>query len=114
MTGTPGVGKSRLASKVAENFKFNWIDVSKIAKENNFITDYDEELECPCLDEDKVLDHLEPIMEKGGNILEYHGCDFFPERWFDVVFVVRCENTILYDRLDARFIIILSFNQIIL
>lgn len=48
------------------------------------------------------MDHLEPEMESGGNIMEYHSCDFFPERWFDAVFVIRCNNTILYDRLQDR------------
>lgn len=48
------------------------------------------------------MDHLEPEMESGGNIVEYHACDFFPERWFDAVFVIRCNNTILYDRLQER------------
>lgn len=38
----------------------------------------------------------------GGNIVEYHGCDFFPERWFHLVFVIQCDNTILYDRLKKR------------
>lgn len=41
-------------------------------------------------------------MSAGGNIVEYHGCEFFPERWFNAVFVVRCGNTILYDRLEKR------------
>lgn len=48
------------------------------------------------------MDFLESEMATGGNIVEYHGCDFFPERWFDAVFVVRCDNTILYDRLQER------------
>lgn len=39
---------------------------------------------------------------KGGNLVDYHGCDFFPERWFDIVFVLRCDNTILYSRLEKR------------
>ena len=26
----------------------------------------------------------------------------FPERWFDLVLVVRCNNTLLWDRLQAR------------
>lgn len=50
----------------------------------------------------KVLDFLEPEMAKGGNVVEYHSCDFFPERWFNAVFVVKCNNTLLYDRLEAR------------
>lgn len=41
-------------------------------------------------------------MAKGGNLVEYHGCDFFPERWFQLVFVIQCDNTILYDRLKKR------------
>lgn len=31
-----------------------WQDVSKIAKDNGFVEEYDENLECPILDEDKV------------------------------------------------------------
>lgn len=41
-------------------------------------------------------------MGEGGKIVDYHGADFFPERWFDIVFVLRTNNTILYDRLVAR------------
>lgn len=41
-------------------------------------------------------------MSNGGNIVDYHSCDFFPERWFDIVFVLRTDNTTLYDRLIAR------------
>lgn len=48
------------------------------------------------------MDFLEPEMQKGGNIVEYHACEFFPERWFSAVFVVCCDNTILYDRLGNR------------
>lgn len=48
------------------------------------------------------MDFLEPEMAAGGNIVEYHGCDFFPERWFDAVYVIQCNNTVLYDRLIQR------------
>lgn len=102
--GTPGAGKSKLCEKLVEKLEsdWKWHDISKVAKDNGFLDEYDEEFQCPILDEDKLLDHLEPIMAEGGNIVEYHGCDFFPERWFQSVFVVRCSNTILYDRLKER------------
>lgn len=51
-------------------------------------------------------------MAKGGNIVDYHSCDFFPERWFDGVFVIRCNNTTLYDRLAARYSVTTYFNSI--
>lgn len=50
----------------------------------------------------QLLDDLEDTMQRGGNIVDYHGCDFFPERWFDIVFVLRCNNKNLFNRLEAR------------
>lgn len=50
----------------------------------------------------QVIDELEDQMSEGGNIVDYHGCDFFPERWFDIVLVLRTNNTILYERLEKR------------
>lgn len=41
-------------------------------------------------------------MTEGGKIVDYHSAEFFPERWFDIVFVLRTDNTILYDRLKER------------
>ena len=52
----------------------------------------------------QVVDELEDRMEGGGYIVEYHSCDFFPERWFDAVFVLRTDNTVLYNRLEQRFV----------
>ena len=28
-------------------------------------------------------------MTAGGNVLDFHSCDFFPERWFDLVVILR-------------------------
>lgn len=41
-------------------------------------------------------------MGERGNIVEYHSCEFFPERWFDAVIVLRADTTLLYDRLQKR------------
>lgn len=41
-------------------------------------------------------------MSRGGNVVDYHGCDFFPERWFDLVIVLQTDNTVLYERLEKR------------
>ncbi|CAJ0931758.1 unnamed protein product [Ranitomeya imitator] len=68
----------------------------------NLYEGFDEEYECPVLDEDRVIDELEDRMSEGGIIVDYHGCDFFPERWFQIVFVLRTDNSLLYDRLESR------------
>ncbi|XP_044761820.1 adenylate kinase isoenzyme 6 [Coccinella septempunctata] len=102
VTGTPGVGKSRMCHQISEMTGLQWIEISKVAKENNCVEEYDEVYHCPVLDEDKLMDGLEETMGVGGNIVDYHSCEFFPERWFDVVFVLRTDNTLLYDRLVSR------------
>lgn len=50
----------------------------------------------------QVCDALEDIMSAGGTIVDYHGCDFFPERWFDLVVVLQTDNTLLWERLEKR------------
>uniref|UniRef100_A0A8C5W1K2 Adenylate kinase isoenzyme 6 n=1 Tax=Microcebus murinus TaxID=30608 RepID=A0A8C5W1K2_MICMU len=49
---------------------------------------YDEEYDCPNLEEDRVVDELDNQMIEGGVIVDYHGCDFFLEHWFHIVFVL--------------------------
>jgi len=102
VTGTPGVGKSTLCEKLSKITGLQWLEISKIAKDNGCLEDYDEVYKCAVLDEDKLLDGLEEVMSAGGNIVDYHCSELFPERWFDIVFVLRTDNTTLYDRLTAR------------
>lgn len=51
----------------------------------------------------QVVDELDERMVQGGMIIDYHGCDLFPERWFHIVFVLRTDNTQLYTRLESRY-----------
>ena len=63
----------------------------------------------------QVLDELEDPSDinisAGGKIVEYHGCDFFPERFFQLVVVLRTDNTLLWDRLQSRFVSIKQYPQ---
>lgn len=59
ITGTPGTGKSTLATKVAENLGFTYIDAAKEIKDNELYAEYDEKRKCHVLDEDAFLDHLQ-------------------------------------------------------
>ena len=50
----------------------------------------------------QLLDELEDELEGGGVVIDYHSAELFPERWFDLVLVLRAENSVLYDRLQSR------------
>ena len=41
-------------------------------------------------------------MNEGGVILDFHSSSFFPENAIDLVVLLRCNNTELYDRLKSR------------
>lgn len=48
------MGKSRLAKEISQKLDLKWLDVSAIAKKNDFISGQDKVLDCPILDEDAV------------------------------------------------------------
>lgn len=102
VTGTPGCGKSSHSKKLKELLSYELYSISEIAKEKGFIEKYDEVLDTSVVDEDKLLDFMEVELVKGGNIIDWHVCDIFPERLIDLVVVLTTDNSILYDRLKAR------------
>lgn len=138
ITGTPGTGKSTHSSLLASTYSppsssshpLRQIDVGALVKAEGFHTDYLEEWQSYEVNEDQLLDHLEPLTgtkapeptdsedydeseteaakegeegeERGGLILDWHTCDVWPERWVDLVVVLRCDHGILWERLEKR------------
>jgi len=64
--------------------------------------EYDQEWQSYTVDEDRLLDDLEPLVSDGGVILDWHTCEMFPERWADLVVVLRCDHAKIWDRLEKR------------
>jgi adenylate kinase len=105
ITGTPGTGKSALSAMVEQELGLKHLEIGKIVKENNFFSEFDTELDTHVIeenDEDRLLDHLEPLMVEGGKVVDYHSCELFPERWFAHVIVLRTSTETLFERLTAR------------
>ena len=108
ITGTPGTGKTsmldRLAQLPAIGDKFTCIHVADVVQQKQLHDGYDDDYDCHVLDEDALVQELEPLFQNQakGVIVEYHDCDFFPSEWFDMVYVLRTDNTVLYDRLTSR------------
>lgn len=116
ITGVPGCGKTTLSQLLASQLNqsinqkfstshvhyFKHLNVSELVKEHKLWKGFDADRNCSIFDEDKVVDFIEPIQTRGGCIIDFHSCDFFPERYFDMVILLRCDNTVLYKRLEAR------------
>lgn len=83
------------------------LNVGEIIKENKCYEGRDEELDTNILDEDKLLDVMEVLVEEAteegvGIVADFHSCEIFPERWFDLVLVLRTRTEVLFDRLTNR------------
>lgn len=128
ITGTPGVGKSALSALIAERLRMRLINVGELVKQHSCHEGMDTEFDSYILDEDKLLDIMEPMMiafetennengsseaddsdedddsilPKNGNVVDFHSCDFFPERYFDLILVLRASTDVLFDRLVKR------------
>jgi len=53
-TGTPGTGKTTLASELANQANLTLLNVGDIAKEEELYDGFDDDYQCPILDEDRV------------------------------------------------------------
>lgn len=116
ITGVPGTGKSTLTKmlhaqlneSLNQKFATNGVEyykninVGETIKEHKLWKDFDEERQCTIFDEDLLLDYLETVVPNGCCLVDFHSSGFFPERYFDMIILLRCDNTVLYKRLEAR------------
>ncbi|KIY45446.1 P-loop containing nucleoside triphosphate hydrolase protein [Fistulina hepatica ATCC 64428] len=104
ITGTPGTGKSTHAQLLAGEspVPLKHINVGELVKEHHLYENYDDDWQSYTVDEDRLLDELETLVADGGVILDWHSCELFPERWIDLVVVLRCDHTLLWERLEKR------------
>ncbi|KAI9329067.1 AAA domain-containing protein [Obelidium mucronatum] len=102
LTGTPGCGKTVTSAMLAQATGLVHIELGKLVKEKGLHDGFDEEFNSYLINDDKVCDELEEAMQEGGKIVDHHGCEIFPERWFDLVVVLRANNEVLYPRLEGR------------
>lgn len=114
ITGTPGTGKTTHADLVASKTGLNHINVGDLVKREDLHHGYDAEFDTYTLNEDRLCDFLEPMMTAGGNIVDFHTCDFFPDDWFDLVIVLRATNTNVYDRLQARCVVAMMLSNLLI
>jgi adenylate kinase len=83
------------------------VNVGDLIKQHKCFEGRDDELDTDVLDEDKLLDAMEVVLDKAaedgeGIVVDYHINDIFPERWFDLVLVLRTKTDVLFDRLTTR------------
>mmetsp|Transcript_123720 Transcript_123720/g.283668 ORF Transcript_123720/g.283668 Transcript_123720/m.283668 type:complete len:87 (+) Transcript_123720:49-309(+) len=77
VTGSVGAGKTSLCAMLAPMIGFEHIEVSARITEHKLYDEWDDKMNASIFNEDLVLDYLEPFVQKGGCLLDFHSCDFF-------------------------------------
>lgn len=104
VTGTPGTGKTTFCQLINQSLNFVYLPIGKIIIENKLYDNWNQTFDVPEFDEDKLLEYLSTHydIQAGGLLFDFHSPDVFPEDYFDMVILMRCENETLYKRLEER------------
>jgi adenylate kinase len=103
ITGVPGVGKSTIAKKLAEQINAVLIDIYDFAIKNNLYEEYDEVEQTYIIDENKLFQEIDNYIKNlnnkyiiiVGNFSHlYDKCDLY--------IVIKTDPNILYERLSKE------------
>lgn len=108
ITGTPGTGKTSLSNALIDsNPSLHHIDLSQLISDQELHDGRDDHFDTLLINEDKVVDYLEDVLKihsLRNFVVDFHGSDFFPERWFDLVIVLQTQTNVHYERLKKRYL----------
>lgn len=92
ITGTPGVGKSTFAKILSElETKLTHYNIGELITKHKLYKNWNDKYNLPEFDDDLVIDFLEPLIQKGGCIIDFHSSavkfliySFFPKDGFSL------------------------------
>jgi adenylate kinase len=105
ITGTPGVGKTTTAHKLASKLNAHYIGITELAKKQQLTTGTDKKRQTLVADTKKVSKQLQQTLAKakGTVIIEGHyAVDVVPNKDVDTVFVLRRDPRQLKSTLENR------------
>ncbi len=102
--GTPGTGKTEIASLIAKNLDAQLISVSDIVEKYGCIEEHDSDRATDVINEDCFVDAIIDTLDemKGKIVIEGHYIDLVPREHVSDVFILRTHPAILKIRLIER------------
>ena len=104
VSGSVGSGKTTLSKKLSKALDYEYIDVTKLIKNNNLSSGYDKENQCEIVDVKKLNKFLIELIKnsKKDMIIDSHLSHYLPKKYVDECIVTTCEIGKLRERLKKR------------
>lgn len=104
ISGTPGTGKTAIGLLLANQLKFQFIDLSQIIKEQELIVGTDLTRETLVADPTALREHILQILNQSTEqlVVVGHFVDELQDELLEAIIVLRCNPLILAQRLRER------------
>ena len=97
ISGTPGTGKSRVATLLADRLGWDLVELNRLAEEKDLYMGYDEQRECKVVDIEALAEEVSLL--HGNAIVESHYAHDMPA---DLIVILRASPAELRSRLAER------------
>ncbi|GBE60868.1 TAF9 RNA polymerase TATA box binding protein associated factor isoform 2 family protein [Babesia ovata] len=103
VTGTPGVGKTTLCCRFADESRLRYLNVADLIRDEELHAGWDDELECSIYDDKLLRKALKKRgLRDGGFLLDFHSVEGISKKDIDHVVVLSAEIETLCARLKER------------
>ncbi|MEM2790499.1 MAG: adenylate kinase family protein, partial [Thermofilaceae archaeon] len=100
--GTPGVGKTTVAKRVAESIGGKYINVAELAVGEGLVVSYDAERGAYIIDDARVRERLRQVARERLIIVDTHVASAVPQEELYVAVILRLDPRELEVRLRSR------------
>jgi len=104
ISGTPGVGKTLVATLLASKLGLSYLNLSDLVVRESLYVGVDEARGSFVVDEERLVKRLTELLSesKSDVIIDSHYGEIIPDELVKIIFVLRLNPVILYERLVSR------------
>ncbi len=104
VSGTPGVGKTLVATVLASRLGLDYLNLSDLVVRESLYVGVDEARGSLVIDEERLVRRLAELLSRSESdvVVDSHYGEIIPEELVRIIFVLRLNPAVLYERLVSR------------
>jgi len=104
ISGTPGVGKTLVATLLASRLSLNYVNLSDLVVKESLYLGFDKTRGSFIVDEDRLVKRLTELLSESESdiVVDSHYGEIIPDELVRAIFVLRLNPAVLYETLSLR------------